>query len=330
MANLKTKYMGLSLKNPIIASSGPLTSNLESLKKLEDAGASAVVIKSIFQEQIDKDAVSTMEMDDAFLAHADAYGFLLGASEDHFIDEYLTLVEEAKKSLSIPVIASLNGCGDGNWISEYAPRFASCGADAIELNHYEIGSNHKVDGKQIEKNYIKFAKTARKEISLPLSLKIGSHFSAPANMMHQFDFVGINGLVLFNKFYNPDIDIETLEIKGGNPLSDSNDFFETLRWVSLMSKELRLDLCANTGIHTSSTIIKMILAGASSVELCSVLMRSGLGVIDTFLKEISEWMDKKGFNTIEEFKGKLAQEAIVDPTVWERTQYVKSIHNLGK
>ncbi|MBK5201431.1 MAG: dihydroorotate dehydrogenase-like protein [Spirochaetaceae bacterium] len=330
MANLKTNYMGLKLKNPIIAASGPLTSNLDSLKKLEDAGASAVVIKSIFQEQIDKDAISTMEMDDAFLAHADAYGFLLGASEDYFIDQYLTLVEDAKKALSIPVIASLNGSGSADWISEYAPRFASCGADAIELNHYEIGSNYKLDGKQIERNYIKFAKIARKEIKIPLALKIGSCFSAPANIMHQFDFLGINGLVLFNKFYNPDIDIETLEMKSGNPLSDNNDFYDTLRWVSLMSEELRLDLCANTGIHSSSTIIKMLLAGASTVELCSVLMKNGVGVIETFLKEINEWMDRKGFNEISDFKGKLAQEAMVDPTVWERTQYVKSIHNIGK
>jgi dihydroorotate dehydrogenase (fumarate) len=330
MANLKTNYMGLILKNPIIASSSPLTANLDGLKKLEDAGASAVVIKSIFQEQIDKDAISTMEMDDAFLAHADAYGFLLGASEDHFIDQYLTLVEDAKKSLSIPVIASLNGSGSGDWISEYAPRFASCGADAIELNHYVIGSNHKIDGKQIEKDYVKFAKLARKEIKLPLSLKIGSRFSSPSNIMHQFDFLGLDGLVLFNKFYNPDIDIDTLEMTSGNPLSDANDYYDTLRWVSLMSEELKLDLCANTGIHSSSTVIKMLLAGASCVELCSVLMKEGVEVISTFLTEINEWMDKKGFNEIADFKGKLAQEAMFDPTVWERTQYVKSLHNKGK
>jgi dihydroorotate dehydrogenase (fumarate) len=329
MANLQTNYMGLTLKNPIIASSSPLTSNLDSLKRLEDAGAGAVVIKSIFQEQVDKEADMTMEMNEAFLTHADAYGFLKGASEDHLIDAYLTLIEDAKKSLDIPVIASLNGSGKGDWIKEYAPRFKVVGADAIEINHYEIGSSRKIDSRTIEKRYINFAKIARKEIDLPLSLKIGPNFSSPSWMMHYFDDLGIDSLVLFNKFYNPDIDIEKIAIKPGIPMSSPSEYYNTLRWIGLMSEELNCDLCANTGIYDSATIIKMLLAGASSVELCSVLMKNGVDVINKFTSEISEWMDKKGFNTIADFKGQLAQERMSDPTKWERTQYVKSLHIKG-
>lgn len=329
MANLNTNYMGLKLKNPIIAASGPLTSNLDSLKRLEDAGVGAVVIKSIFQEQVDKEAEASMEINEAFLTHADAYGFLKGATEDHEIDAYLTLIENAKKSLSIPVIASLNGNGSGEWISEYAPRFKVVGADAIEINHYKIGSSKKVDSKSIEKSYYNFAKLARKEIDLPLCLKIGSKFSSPSFMMHKFDDLKIDSLVLFNKFYNPDIDITKICMKPGNPLSDSNDYYESLRWVGLMSEELNCDLCATTGIHNGDTIIKMLLAGASTVELCSVLMKDGLEVIKQYTTEISDWMDSKGFNNIDDFRGKLAQERVADPTLWERTQYIKSLHGKG-
>lgn len=329
MANLQINYMGLNLSNPIIAASGPLTSNLDNLKKLEDAGVGAVVIKSIFQEQVDKEAEASMEINEAFLTHSDAYGFLKGATEDHAIDAYLTLIEEAKKSLSIPVIASLNGSGTGDWISEYAPRFKSVGADAIEINHYEIGSSRKVESKTIEKRYINFAKIARKEIDLPLSLKIGSNFSSPCSMMHKFDDLKIDSLVLFNKFYNPDIDINKICIKPGNPISNSNDYSESLRWIGLMSEELNCDLCANTGIYDGSTIIKMLLAGASSVELCSTLMKNGVDVIKQFTSEISDWMDSKGFNNIADFKGQLAQERMADPTLWERTQYIKSLHEKG-
>lgn len=329
MANLQTNYMGLKLKNPIIAASGPLTSNLDSLKRLEDAGVGAVVIKSIFQEQVDKEAEASMEINDAFLTHSDAYGFLKGATEDHAIDAYLTLIEDAKKSLSIPVIASLNGSGKGDWIKEYAPRFKVVGADAIEVNHYEIGSSKSVDSKSIEKKYINFVKIARKEISLPLSMKIGSSFSSPSSMMHMFDDLKVDSLVLFNKFYHPDVDIEKICMKPGNPLSNPNDYTDVLRWVGLMSEELNCDLCANTGIYDSQTIIKMLLAGATTVELCSALMKNGLDIVEQFVSEISEWMDRKGFNSIEDFKGKLAQERMDDPTLWERTQYIKSLHNKG-
>lgn len=326
MANLKTSYMGLELKNPIIAASSPLTSNLDSIKKLEDAGVGAIVLKSIFQEQIDKDADSNVDIEQSFLNHSDAYGFLRGASEDHFIDMYLTLVEDAKKACSVPIIASLNGVGSGEWIKEYAPRFAYCGADGIEINHYEIGSDANKDGKKLEKDFIKFAKIARNQIKLPLSLKMGSNFSSPANIIRELDFLKFDGLVLFNKFYNPDIDIDSLSIKRGNVLSSRDEYYNTLRWVGLMSEEINSDICANTGIHDGSTLIKMLLAGACSVEVCSVLMKNGFDSINLMLESLNNWMEINNYSSIADFKGKLAQEKMSDTTLWERTQYIVSLH----
>ncbi|MGD1822307.1 MAG: dihydroorotate dehydrogenase-like protein [Pleomorphochaeta sp.] len=326
MANLETSFMGLKLKNPIIAASSPLTSNLDSIKKLEDSGVGAIVLKSIFQEQIDKDADSNVDIEQSFLNHADAYGFLRGASEDHFIDMYLTLVEDAKKACSVPIIASLNGVGSGSWIKEYAPRFAYCGADAIEINHYEIGSNANLDGKKMEKDFIKFAKIARNEIKLPLSIKLGSNFSSPANIIRELDFLKYDGMVLFNRFYNPDIDINTISIKRGEVTSTNNEFYRSLRWVGLMSEEINADICANTGIHNGETLIKMILAGASAVEICSVLMLNDFDSINLMLEQLNNWMEMKKYSSINDFKGILAQERMSDPTLWERTQYIKSLH----
>ncbi len=326
MANLKTSYMGLQLKNPIIAASSPLTSNLESIKKLEDAGVAAIVVKSIFQEQIDKDAESNVDIEHSFLNHADAYGFLKGASEDHYIDMYLSLVEDAKKACSIPIIASLNGSGDGSWIKEYVPRFAYCGADGFEINHYVIASNANFDGKKMDKDFIKFAKIARNGIKLPLSLKLGSNFSSPSNIIRELDFLKYDGLVLFNRFYNPDIDINAISIKRGSSYSTKNEYSNILRWVGLMSEEVNLDLCANTGIHNGETLVKMLLAGASSVELCSVLIENGLDSVNMMLEILNNWMEIHNFSDISQFKGKLAQEKMIDPTLWERTQYIKSLH----
>ncbi|MGD1819516.1 MAG: dihydroorotate dehydrogenase-like protein [Pleomorphochaeta sp.] len=327
MANLKTNYMGLELKNPIIAASSPLTSNLDNIKKLEDAGVGAIVLKSIFQEQIDKDADSNVDIEQSFLNHADAYGFLRGASQDHYIDMYLTLVEDAKKACDIPIIASLNGSGDGSWIREYAPRFAYCGADAFEVNHYEIGSNANLDGKQMDKKFIKFAKIARQEIKLPLSLKMSSTFSSTANIIRELDFLKYDGLVLFNRFFNPDININSVSMSRGNTISSPNEYSRSLRWVGLMSEEINLDLCANTGIYDGETIIKMLLAGAAAVEVCSAFIQNGLDTVNLMLDSLNSWMEKKGYDSIDKFKGILAQEKMSDPTLWERTQYIKSLHN---
>lgn len=329
MADLSTSYLGLKLKNPLIAGSSPLTASLENLKRCEDAGMSAVVLKSIFEEQIEMDGESAADINDAYLTHADAYGFMKSASMERHIDAYLTLLEDAKRSLEIPVIASINCRQSGSWI-EYANRFAACGADAIELNHYVVAADVEVDGSAIEKEYLSLVKAARKQIKLPLSLKMGPSFSSLANMMRRFDEYSIDGVVLFNRFYSPDIDINKMTLVPAQMLSSKDEYALSLRWTALMSEEVRYDICASTGIYSGSTVIKQLLAGAKAVQLCSVLLKQGLGSVANIEAELVQWMDSHAYSSIADFNGKLAQERMSDPAKWERVQYMKSILDAQK
>ncbi|MDD3928863.1 MAG: dihydroorotate dehydrogenase-like protein [Sphaerochaeta sp.] len=329
MADLSTSYLGLKLKNPLIAGSSPLTASLDNLKRCEDAGMSAVVLKSIFEEQIEMDGESAADLNDAYLTHADAYGFMKSASMERHIDAYLTLLEDAKRTLEIPVIASINCRQSGNWI-EYANRFAACGADAIELNHYVVAADVEVEGAAIEKEYLSLVKAARKQIKLPLSLKMGSSFSSLAHMMRKFDELSIDGVVLFNRFYSPDIDINKMTLVPAQMLSSKDEYALSLRWTALMSDEVRYDICASTGIYSGSTVIKQLLAGAKAVQLCSVLLKQGLGSVAKIEEELTEWMDSHAYSRIADFNGKLAQERMSDPAKWERVQYMKSILDAQK
>jgi dihydroorotate dehydrogenase (fumarate) len=324
MADLSTKYLGLTLKNPLIAGSSPLTASLDSLKKCEDAGVGAVVLKSIFEEQIDSDSNAKVSENEEFLTHADAYGFYKNTSMDREIDMYLTMLEDAKKALDIPVIASINCKKNGAWI-EYANRFAKCGADAIELNHYIVAADIEVEGSAIEKEYLSLVKAARKQVKIPLSLKMGSSFSSLANMLRKLDELSIDGVVLFNRFFSPDIDIESMAMAQAQMLSSKDEYAQSLRWTALMSEELRYDICASRGIHSGKTVIKQLLAGAKSVQVCSVMLKEGLGSVSKMTSELDSWMDRHEYAHIADFNGKLAQERIADPSSWERSQYMKSI-----
>ncbi len=329
MADLSTSYLGLKLKNPLIAGSSPLTASLDNLKRCEDAGLSAVVLKSIFEEQIELDGESAADVSDSYLVHADAYNFMKSASMERQIDAYLTLLEDAKQALGIPVIASINCKQNGSWI-EYAKRFEACGADAIELNHYVVAADVEVEGEAIEKEYFSLVKAARKQLKLPISLKMGPSFSSLANMLRRFDELNINGVVLFNRFYSPDIDINTLRLVPAQMLSSKDEYALSLRWTALMSEEVRYDICASTGIYSGSTVIKQLLAGAKAVQLCSVLLKQGLISVAKMEEELVQWMDSHSYSKIADFNGKLAQEQMSDPATWERVQYMKSILDAQK
>lgn len=324
MADLSTKYLGLTLKNPLIAGSSPLTSTLDNLKKCEDAGLSAVVLKSIFEEQIENDSELAVDGAQEYLTHADAYGFMKNASMEQEIDGYLTLLEDAKKALDIPVIASINCRQNGSWI-EYANRFVACGADAIEINHYIVAADVEIEGVAIEKNYLSLVKAARKQIKVPLSLKMGSSFSSLANLMRRLDELSIDGVVLFNRFYSPDIDTKTMSLIPAQMLSAKDEYALSLRWTALMSEEVRYDICASTGIYSGDTVVKQLLAGAKAVQLCSVLLKQGLSSVSKIEADLSSWMDSHEYSHISDFNGKLAQERVADPSKWERSQYMKSI-----
>ncbi len=323
MADLSTSYLGLNLKNPLIAASSPLTATLDNLKRCEDAGLGAVVLKSIFEEQIDAAGEKTAENGEAYSAHTDAYEFLRETSKERHIDAYLALVEGAKQALDIPVIASINCRSNGKWI-EYAKRFTAVGADAIELNHYVVATDVEVEGEQVEKEYLSLVKSARKALDLPLSLKMGPAFSSLANMLRRFDEAEIDGVVLFNRFYNPDINIERMKMVPSPMLSGKDEYTLSMRWTALMSQQVRYDICTSTGIWDGKTVIKQLLAGAKSVQLCSVLLKQGLSAVFKIETEIRQWMEANGYQGLDEFRGKLSQEH-ADPMTWERVQYVKSI-----
>lgn len=321
---IETKYLGLTLRSPVIVSSGPLTQNIASLRKCEEAGAGAVVLKSIFEEQIESDVNKELEDNVAYLDHSSAESFFLSSSRDFFIDKYMKLLSEAKKELSIPVIASVCAKDMASWI-DYAERFVACGADAIELNYYPISSDKNVPGATVDKKAIEFAEKARARIKAPLSMKIGYKYSSLANMISSFDKAGIDGVVLFNRFFRPDIDIDKLEFTSGSPASSADEYAEALRWIGLMSGECSMDFCGNTGIHSGESAVKMLLAGAKAVEICSAIIKSGFGVIGDINAFIEGWMKKHGYSSLDDFTGILAEENRRDGYNWERTQFLKTI-----
>lgn len=326
MPDLRTSYMGLSLKNPIIVASGPLTASLDNLKKCEDAGAGAVVLKSIFEEQINYVASKDASVNSEYLQQSDFHDAFGSMVKDYYVDQYLKLVSDAKAALSIPVIASINCLHIDTW-SEYAKRFEAVGADALELNYYPIASHASVSGEKVEKEALAFARAARKMTKLPISLKIGCEYSSLASLMTAFEKEDINALVLFNHFFRPDIDIRAEKTCAGQMLSSESEYYESLRWIALMAAELKkTDLCGNTGIYSADTVIKMLLAGAKAVELCSVLMKNGLGTIGGMICKIEHWMDEKGYKALSDFRGKLAQENMADGAYWERTQYMRTLN----
>lgn len=325
MADLSCKYLGLSLKTPLIAASSPLTGTIEGLKKCENAGASAVVLKSIFEEQIDMDASRSMLENEAYLSHSDFTTYFENISKDFYLNQYLELLKAAKKELSIPVIASIN-CRDGESWVEYVKEFEKAGADALELNYYPIATEAAVNGKQVEKDLFAFAKKVRELTKLPISLKLGCRYSALANIVLRLDQEKIDGLVMFNRFFSPDIDIDKIELTSHpvSALSGDHEYADSLRWIALMSAEVGTDLCASTGIHSGETVVKQLLAGAAACQICSAALKD-INVFSTMAKFVSDWMDSKGYATISDFKGKLAQENMVDGTQWERTQYMRTL-----
>ncbi len=323
MADLSTTYMGLHLSNPVIVASSSLTSSVDGVKRCEDAGAGAVILKSLFEEQITFDTERMVGGLD-YNAYTDAYDMFASSGKDYYLNEYLTLVEKAKKSVSMPVIPSINCVSSGNWI-EYAERFQNVGADALELNVFILPSNPDTDGETIEKAYFDILKKVKNHVKIPVAMKIGYHFSAMGKFIKQLSREGADGLVLFNRFYKIDIDTKTMKLKPSPILSNPVEMALSLQWVALMSGEVDADISAATGIHNGDAVVKQLLAGAKSVQLCSVLMNEGIDTLTEIRDYLSNWMDGKGFETIDAFRGKLSQSSSEHPESYERSQYVKAL-----
>lgn len=320
MADLNVTYMGLKLRNPLIVASSSLTGTLAKLKRCEDAGAGAVVLKSLFEEQIE---VQTAQMEkEGEWAHPEAADYLRQVGLRLNQEQYLKLVTEAKASLSIPVIASLNGVSTGGWLG-YAAQLAKAGADAIELNVALLASNLEQRAADIESAYVKIVEAVKSKVKLPIALKLGPYFTSLPQTALALRRAGASALVLFNRFYQLDFDIERLALKLGYHLSTPDEIHQSLRWIALLSAELGCDLAASTGVHDGSGLIKQLLAGAKAVQLCSTLFLNGMDRIKSMLEELEAWMQRRGFKSVEEFRGRMSQEKSADPRLYERLQYIK-------
>jgi dihydroorotate dehydrogenase (fumarate) len=323
MADLSTNYVGLQLRNPIIVASCSLVNTVEGAERCADAGAGAVVLKSLFEEQLEADTKALQQ--NVWLAgHAEAFDYVRNMGIELGSQDYLKLVEGAKKKLPIPVIASLN-CITPTWWTDYAKRIERAGADALELNIAVLPSDMNRTSKEIEHLYFDILEAVKQSVKIPIAVKIGPYFTSIARMAHELCNRGASALVLFNRFYQLDINIEKLALVPGYRLSSREEISLSLRWISLLAGRVKCDLAATTGVHDGIGVIKQLLAGASAVQICSTLYLNGVKYIDTILTEIEEWMDQHTFDSIDQIKGKLSQVGSDRPELYERLQYIKAL-----
>ncbi|MBN2350528.1 MAG: dihydroorotate dehydrogenase-like protein [Bacteroidales bacterium] len=324
MTDLSSTYLGLKLKNPIIVSSSGLTNSAEKIQKLAQIGVGAVVIKSLFEEQINYEAGRMIAGSD----YPEAGDYILNYSKSNTVDEYLSLIEDAKKSADIPVIASINCVSAKDWIS-FARQIEQAGADALELNVFFLPTEKEKTAQQYEDLYYSIVTEIKKHTAIPVAVKLGMQFTNILGLLDKLYFRGVAGAVLFNRFYSPDIDIDTLDFTASEVFSNSSDLRHTLRWVAIASSKVKnIDISASTGVHDAASVIKLLLAGASSVQVCSVLYKNGVTFIDNLIKGLETWMKQKNYSKIDDFRGKLNYGNIKDPTVFERSQFMRYFSNM--
>ena len=329
MNELYTKYLGLDLRSPLIAGSCNLTDNVDNLKEIEKAGAGAVVLKSIFEEEIyleyasELKKIGPMEENLEFLDYYD-----VEIRQDN-LKRYLGLITSAKAALHIPVIASINCVTSQEW-SFFAQKIETAGADALELNLFIIPSDLHQSSSDNENTYFEIIRQVISRVKIPVSVKISPYFSNPGRMIHDISASGIKGMVLFNRFYSPDIDIDREIVKSAPKLSSPDDYLLPLRWIGMMANRVECDLAASTGVHDWKTAVKLLLAGAQTVQLVSVLYKEGFKAIAGFNTQIVSWMEKKNYMSIEDFRGKLAMGTHINPAEYERVQFMKTFSEYTK
>ncbi len=323
MADLTTKYMGLELRNPLIVASCSLVNNLEGVQRCCDAGAGAVVLKSLFEEQIEADT-REIQRNVWLSGHAEAYDYVRKIGIETGEEDYLELLARAKKAVPIPVIASVN-CVTPDWWLEYARKIESAGADAIELNIAVLPSDPRHTSSEIEGLYYKIVEGVRKNVRIPIAVKIGPYFTSLASVAQELCARGAAALVLFNRFYQLDINIDNLHLVPGYRFSSAEEMSVPLRWISLLAGRVKCDLAATTGVHDAQGFVKQLLAGATTVQICSTLYKHGIGHIAQILSNVEQWMTKHQFGSVAQFQGKLSQKQSGEPEAYERLQYVKSL-----
>ncbi len=324
--DLSTTYLGLKLRSPLVAAASPLSEEIDSIKQMEEAGAAAVVLYSLFEEQLRQDRLElarhlehgTESFPEALTYFPEPEEFRLGP------DEYLEHISKAKAAVKIPVIASLNGSSKGGW-TQYAKAIEKAGADALELNIYYIPTDMNLSSLDVEQNYLEILKAVKSEVRIPVAVKLSPFFTNFANMARRLDDAGANGLVLFNRFYQPDIDLETLEIKPNILLSTPMAMRVPLRWIALLYGKVKASLAGTSGIHRASDVLKMLMAGADVTMLCSALIRHGVRQIGVIERDLVAWMEEHEYNSVQQLKGSLSQKNCADPSAFERAQYMKAI-----
>ena len=322
--DLSTTYLGLKLRNPLVASSSPMCEDVHAVRRMEDAGAAAVVLQSLFEEQIEADC---RELDRA----------LSGASElspeaaSHFPeltrrvvgpDAYLEHIHKAKLAVKIPVIGSLNGSTRGGWL-RYARQIEQAGADALELNIYWLPVDVDVSGEQVERRYVELVEAVKAEVQLPVAVKIGPYFSSMANMGKKLDAAGADALVLFNRFYQPDYDLEALEVVPNLTLSTSQELLPRLHWIAVLYGAVKADLALTGGVHTASDAVKAMMAGARVAMLTSALLKRGAAYLDTLITELLVWMDDHQYDSIRQMQGSMSRKSVPQPAAFERANYMR-------
>lgn len=324
ITDLTTYYGKLKLKNPIVAGSSGLTDNIESLKEIEEYGAGAVVLKSLFEEEILKEMENEIRsMSSAGTIYPEAlefFDYFDGPKES--TTGYLSLIADAKNELEIPVIASIN-CIDAEYWTYFPKQIEQAGADGLELNIFNLPSDLDRSAEEIEKVYFNIIRQVQQQINLPLFIKLSFYSSRLGSFLQELSKTGIDGLVLFNRFYNPDIDIEKLENTSGAVLSSPSDIYQSLRWIAIMAHQIDCALIASTGVHSAEGVIKQILAGASAVQIASTLYKNGIPYLSAMIEDMKKWMIKKGFNNLDDFRGMLSQQKSVNPSYYSRVQFMK-------
>ncbi len=323
MVNLATKYMGLNLKNPIIVSSSQLTRSAEAVKRCADAGAGAVVLKSLFEEQINAD-VKALADSSTSTFHAEEWDYIQRMGLDLNADEYLKMIEKAKEAVDIPVIASLNCVTSDRW-TEFAKYIEAVGADAIELNIAVMPREFDEDPDKIEKHIYDIVANVKHNVNIPIAVKLGPYFTSLPKVAKGIRKAGASALVLFNRFYQTDIDIDLMTHESKNKYSTPAEMSNTLRWISLLYQQIGCSLVGNTGIHNGEGLIKQILVGAKAVEICSTLYVNGMGMIHFMLDDLQKWMIDKGFQTLDDFRGRMSFKNSKQPEYFERQQYIKAL-----
>jgi len=328
MSDLSTSYLGLSLKNPLVVSPSPLCEDLGAIRKMEDAGASAVVLHSLFEEQL---SINSQDLDRFLTSGTESFAEALSYFPDmgQFKlgpEAYLEHIQKAKKAVKIPIIGSLNGVSTGGWVS-FAKKIEQAGADALELNVYYIATDPDMSGAQVEQMYADLVRDVRASLKIPIAVKLGPYFSSMASVARRLDQAGANGLVLFNRFYQPDFDLEKLEVTPNLNLSRSEELRLRLCWVAILSGRIKADMAITGGVHTAEDVIKSMMAGAKVAMMTSALLKNGIEHLKTVREGVEAWMEKHEYASIRQMQGSMSQKSVAEPAAFVRANYMKVLRS---